>query len=180
MFLGRPLGAAPRAMVLIEMMVVVALATMVMSVVISLTVSLKKRDQAIRTFGVHCERQGDLAELLRTDIRHALDVSLPAETLLVVTAQGGQQTRYELTATGCRRAVAMPGQKQPGIDWFAVGPASSWTLDEGPRGERPLLVVTLNYADSDSPTGSRLLPMLVYAALGSDLPVEANSQHEPQ
>jgi hypothetical protein len=169
--LSRREVAVPQAMVLIEMIVVAALAAMVMGVVISLTVALKKRDQAIRAFGVQCTRQSELAELLRTDIRQASDVSLPAETMLVITGVDGRGSRYELTATGCRRTVTTPGEGQPGLDWFAVGPATSWTLEEGSPGQRPLFMVTLNYADSKSAKGSRQLPMLVYAALGADLPL---------
>jgi hypothetical protein len=156
-------------MMLLEVMVVAALTTVVMGVVISFMIALRQRDQSIRSFAVQCERQSELAEVLRTDIRQAADVTLPAETLLVVTAAGGGETRYELTATGCRRTVARPGRQQPGIDWFAVGPATSWTIDEGPPGSRPLLVVILKYTDSKSHTGARQLPMLVYAALGADL-----------
>jgi hypothetical protein len=158
-------------------MVVVALSTIIMGAVISLLVALMQRDQSIRLFAVQCQRQSELAEMLRADIRQAEDVSLPAETMLVVTAPDGGQTRYELAATGCRRIVTRPGEQRPGIVWFAIGPALSWVLEKGPPGQRPLLMVTLTYSNAESGKGSARFPMLVYAALGGDLLNSVSTSH---
>jgi hypothetical protein len=168
--LGRRASAAARGMVLVEVLVVTALSTIVMGTVISLAVVMLQRDRAIRSFAVQRERQSELAEKLRTEIRQAIDVSLPAETMLVVTAVNGAQTRYELTRAGCRQTVTGPGRDNPGIDLFAVGPATSWTLEKGPPGRRPLFIVTLNRAAPNADPDARPAPLIVYAALGADLP----------
>jgi hypothetical protein len=166
-------------MVLVEVLVVTALSTIVMGTVISLAVVMIQRDRAIRSFAVQRERQSELAEKIRTEIRLADDVSLPAETMLVVTAADGTQTRYELTRSGCRRTVTEPGEDKPGFDLFAVGPATSWTLEKGPPGRRPLLIVTLNRAAPNADLDARPAPLIVYAALGADLPdVETSASPE--
>jgi hypothetical protein len=168
------LGCTPRvlrsAMTLPEVMVGVALSSIVMGVLISLTIALKQRDRAIHSFAVESDGRCKLAELLRADIRSAIDVSISDHTMLVVTRSDGGEVRYELTPAGCKRSVSEPTRGRPRIDLFTIGKAAAWKLEMGPHGRRPLFVVTLNRAlqaiGDDSPTVS----LLVYAALGADVP----------
>jgi hypothetical protein len=160
-------------MTLIEVTVVVALSSIVMGIVISLTVALKQKDRAMRAFAVESERLSELSETLRTDVRRANDLSRPADTMLVMSSPNNSQIQYELTASGCRRTVTKPGEAPTHVDLFAIGPAASWTIEQGPRGRRPLYIVTLHRLASAGDGESRVAPMLVYAALGADLPPTA-------
>jgi prepilin-type N-terminal cleavage/methylation domain-containing protein len=163
-------GTAGRsAFTLIEILVVVTLSSIVMSVIAAVFVALIQKDRQVRLFGVHNERQGDLAEMIRTDIRAADDVSLAAQTVLLIEAPEKRETRYELTAGGCRRIVSEPGMKKPRVDFYAIGPAVAWSLKQGPAGRRPLYIASLHRSLT---TGNRstAMPFFVYAALGADLP----------
>src|SRR5687768_4234832 len=106
------------AFTLIEMLVVVTLSSIVMGVIVVVFVALIQKDRQVQLFGVHNERQGDLAEMIRTDIRAADDVSLAAQTVLLIEAPDRRQTRYELTAGGCRRIVSEPGMEKPRVDFY--------------------------------------------------------------
>jgi hypothetical protein len=164
------LGCRRSAISLLEVMVVTAVSTVIMGAVIFLAIALKQRDHAVRKLAVESERQSELAETLRSDIRLASDVSLPAETLLVVTAPDGRQMRYELAASGCRRTVVEPGVTAPRVELFLVGAAALWELDNGPAGRRPLRIVTLRRPVATVDARASGMPLLVYAALGADLP----------
>jgi hypothetical protein len=158
-------------MTLPEVIVAVTLSSIVLSVLISFTIALKQRDRTIRSFGVESERRRELAELLRTDIRDAVDVSLPSKTTLVVKRPGDSEIRYELTANGCNRTVVEPTGSKAQFDSYAVGAAISWSLEQGPAGRRPLFVVTMNRRPRSSATDAGSVPLLVYAALGADVPL---------
>jgi hypothetical protein len=158
------------AMTLPEVMVAVTLSSLVMGVLITLTIALKQRDRTIRSFAVESERRGELAELLRTDIRSATGVSLASATMLVVKRPGGGEVRYDLAASGCNRTVVEPNGSKVQFDSYVVGTATSWSLAPGPAGRRPLFVVTLNRSPGSKDTEARQIPLLVYGALGADLP----------
>ena len=162
--------AKRRAITLIEIMVVAALASVVMGVVVTVVVALMQQDRQVRLFAVQSERQSDLAETIRTDIRAASDVSLAAQTVLVIVAPDERQTRYELTAGGCRRIVAEPGVEKPRVDFYAIGSAVAWSLKQGPSGRRPLYIASLHRSATAVKIPSPEMPFLVYAALGADLP----------
>jgi type II secretory pathway pseudopilin PulG len=158
-----------RAMTLIEILVATTLASVVMGVVISLVVVLMQKDRQVRLFTLQGDRQNQLAEELRTDIRGAGEVSLVAQTVLVVRTPDERETRYEITAGGCRRMVTAPGEKKPRVEFYAVGPAIAWSLEKGPAGRRPLYIATLQRASAANKS-SPDTPLFVYAALGADLP----------
>jgi hypothetical protein len=155
---------------LIEILVVAALASIVMGVVVSVFVAILKQDRKVRRFAVEGERQFDLAESIRTDIRSASEVSLAAQTVLLIIAPNERETRYELTAGGCRRIVAKPGVDKPRVDFFAVGPAVAWSLKQGPSGRLPLYIASLHRRVASDKNQSPAMPFFVYAALGADLP----------
>jgi prepilin-type N-terminal cleavage/methylation domain-containing protein len=162
-------SAKRTAFTLIEILVVVALASIVMSVIVAMFVALIQKDRQVRLFGLHSERQGDLAETIRTDIRAAEDVSLVAQTVLLVEAPDERETRYELTAGGCKRIVSEPGMKNPSVDFYAIGPALGWSLQQGPSGQRPLYIASL-HRSTEMEKHATVVPFFVYAALGADLP----------
>jgi len=154
---------------LIEVSVVVALSSIVMGIVISLAIALQQSDRKLRWNGVHTERLTALAETLRTDIRAASDVSVSTEKTLVVASAGVGETRYELTAMGCRRIVAdVSAEAGSRRDFFAIDGAHSWIVERGTPGRRPLILVRMHYA-KDEDGSERAAPLLVYAALGADL-----------
>jgi prepilin-type N-terminal cleavage/methylation domain-containing protein len=157
------------AFTLIEMLVVVTLSSIVMSVIVAVFVALIQKDRQVQRFGIHNERQGDLTEMIRTDIRAADDVSLAAQTVLLIEAPDKRQTRYELTAGGCKRIVSQPGMKKPRLDFYAIGPAIAWSLKQGPAGRRPLYIASLHRSTKTNKQ-STAMPFFVYAALGADLP----------
>jgi prepilin-type N-terminal cleavage/methylation domain-containing protein len=162
-------SAERTAFTLIEILVVVALASIVMSVVVAMFVVLIQKDRQVRLFGLHSERQGDLAEMIRTDIRAGEDVSLVAQTVLLVEAPDERETRYELTAGGCKRIVSEPAREKPRVDFYAIGPAVGWSLQQGPSGQRPLYIAYL-HRSTKMEKQSTVVPFFVYAALGADLP----------
>jgi hypothetical protein len=158
-------------MTLVEVSVVVALSSVVMGVLISLTVALKQRDRTIHSFALESERQSELAELLRSDIRGAVDVSLLSDTVLVMTRPGGGGIRYEISPTNCQRVIADPRGAKPRFDSFAITGASNWSLEPGPVGRRPLLFVTLNRARPGNDKNAGRFPLLVTSVLGADVPI---------
>jgi hypothetical protein len=168
----RPASArpTPRGVTLVEVLVVVAVTSAVFGVVVSLLVSLMRKDRDVRSFALRFERQGELAEALRVDIRGAREVSLSAQTVLDIVAPDEQQTRYELTAGGCRRISVRPEDAAPRIEFFAVGAAAAWALEPGPAGRRPLFKVTLHRSSAEGDSSPAPLPFLVYAVLGADVP----------
>jgi hypothetical protein len=105
--------------------------------------------------------------MIRTDIRAADDVSLAAQTVLLIEAPNEREIRYELTALGCKRIVNEPGRGKPSVDFYAVGPALSWSLEQGPSGRLPLYIASLQRSIATKKQ-SAAMPFFVYAALGAD------------
>jgi hypothetical protein len=166
------------ALMLVEVMVVVTLTSIMMGVVISLMIGLQRWDQSFRDRAVQSEQLARLAESVRTDIRSGADVSLPGTHVLQITGQGRGAARYELEAEGCRRVVELPENQATRSEFFAVGRVTSWKLERGPIGRRPLIIVTLDRLSPDDDTARRLPPLLIYAALGADLPAALAPQDE--
>jgi prepilin-type N-terminal cleavage/methylation domain-containing protein len=158
------------AMTLIEVLVVVVLSSLVMSVVISFTVALQRSDRNMRSFAVRIERLGDLAEALRSDLRQAEETSLRSANQLAINLDGGGEIQYELADRGCLRVATTEGSFPPAREFFAVGAAEKWHLEREAGVRRPLAMVTLHFAERDKESESRPAPLVVYAALGADLP----------
>jgi prepilin-type N-terminal cleavage/methylation domain-containing protein len=154
---------------LIEMLVVIALSSVLLGVVVSLMLGLKQWDRVSRTSSVRNEQLLRLAGVLRSDIRDGTDVLLSIDGPLVVMTASGEQLRYELLSDGCRRTVVAPGVAAPRTDLFAIGKATKWNLQRKPAGRRPLIAVTLEQdVAKNEPTAPRWMPFLVCAALGAD------------
>jgi hypothetical protein len=156
-------------MTLVEVLVVVALSSLTMGVVVSLVIALQRTDRDVQTFAVRNERRSDLAEVLRADVRRAAEVARPSEKKLAIRLASGGEILYELADGGCRRIVAADGAP-PRTDFFAVGSAHAWKLGFGSPGRRPLIMLTMHYPEKDKKARSAGAPLLVYAALGADLP----------
>ena len=161
----------PAGVTLVEAMVVITVSSVILAMAVALAVSLKQADRNLRLHGVQNARLIELAERLRSDIRQGSDVSQPVGGVLLVSTARGGQLRYELTADGCVRSESSSDAAKSRSDLFSIGSADSWTLEEGPPGRRRLLMVTLNRPQPEVATkGLRRTPLMVYAALGADLP----------
>jgi type II secretory pathway pseudopilin PulG len=153
-------------MTLIEIMVAVAVMSLLAGVVISLLVGLRDWDRNMRRRGVQNEQMLRLGETMRADIRQAVEVTLPSSEALMIRAANDIVTRYELSPDGCRRIITSPGESKQAVDTFSVGPATSWGLAPGAPGRRPMFAVTLHRA---SPNNSEPRdPLVVHAAAGAD------------
>jgi type II secretory pathway pseudopilin PulG len=158
------------AMTLIEVLVVVVLSSLVMGVVISFTVALQRSDRNMRSFAVRIERLSQLAEALRSDLRQAEETSLRSAKQLAINLGGGREIQYELADRGCLRVVTAEGDSPQAREFFAVGSAEIWQLEREAGGRRPLAMVTMQFTQRDNERESRPAPLVVYAALGADLP----------
>jgi hypothetical protein len=157
-------------MTLIEVLVATVLSSLVMGVVISFAVALMRSDRKVRAFAIRIERRSELAAALRSDLRHAAEASLQSSTIVAIKLQGDRDILYELDRSGCRRVVSAAGQRPAQREFFAVGAAEAWNLYEAAPGRRPLIKVSMQFAERDKEKDSRPAPLLVYAALGADLP----------
>src|SRR3712207_4007540 len=101
-------AASHRGMMLIEVSVAVALSTIVLGLVVSVAVALKQMDRRMQNRGVERQRQLELAELVRTDIRSATGIALSEDTTLIIKGPGERETRYEIRSEGIQRMVQMP------------------------------------------------------------------------
>jgi prepilin-type N-terminal cleavage/methylation domain-containing protein len=154
---------------LVEMLVVIALSSLVLGVVVSLMIELRQWDRLCRTTSTRNEQLLRLASTLRSDIRRGSDVLLSVEGPLVVMTASGEQLRYELGPEGCRRTVLARDAAAPRDDLFAIGKASKWNVERRPEGRRPLLAITIRVEPKrNDPTAPPLMPFLVYASLGAD------------
>jgi prepilin-type N-terminal cleavage/methylation domain-containing protein len=174
-----------RAMTLLEVLVALVLSSVLMGVVVSFAVALQRSDRNVRSYALRAERRSELAEALRTDIRRAAEVALPSEKTLAMKLAGGGELQYELGDGGCQRVGAAAGESSPEREFFAVGPADSWTLERADSGRRPLVMLTMQYAQNDKDSESGPAPLLLYAALGADLanlvmPATQSNQNESE
>ena len=108
--------SARRGFSLVEMLVVIALSSLVLGLVISLMISLRDFDRLSSTKNTRNAQLLRLADTLRGDIRRGNDVSLSVEGPLVVMTASGEQLRYELGPDGCRRTVIKPGAARSSTD----------------------------------------------------------------
>ncbi len=160
-------GRKRRAFSLVEMLVVVALSTILLGVVMTLLQGLIKRDRGARNASLHSQQLAELAELLRTDIRRGTDVSLAGEEALIVQSSSGERIKYDLDSVSCQRTVSPAGPGKALTDRLAIGLATAWRVRRETSGNRPLVTVTLERIaaeDRQTPTA----PLLVCAALGAD------------
>jgi len=154
---------------LVEMLVVIALSSLVLGVVVSLMFELRQWDHLCRLKNTRNEQLLRLSTTLRSDIRRGNDVLLSVAGPLVVMTASGEQLRYELGPEGCRRTVVTSDDTSLRDDLFAIGRASKWNVERQPAGRRPLLAVTIEKDEKRrDPASPRLLPFLVYASLGAD------------
>jgi prepilin-type N-terminal cleavage/methylation domain-containing protein len=155
------------AFTLAEILVVVALLSMLLAFVTSFLVGLHRYDVKFRKGELRRAQLARLTETIRSDIRQGSTVSLPTDQSLLVTTSDGRETRYEIIQEGCRRTASELGVVPPMVDVFRIGPAESWTLDTGPPGRRPLYVVTVR-SKKKAGGAPGTVSALVQAALGAD------------
>jgi prepilin-type N-terminal cleavage/methylation domain-containing protein len=157
------------AMTLAEIMVAVALSSILLGMVISLAVSLQQWDRRLRGNGVRSDNVAQLGEILRSDIRHATEVTMPEQEVIIVTSPDQAKVKYELKPDGCRRTMTPAGSAAESHELFAIGSGTSWQVERDTSGRRPAIAVTLSKSpeDDQARNGSN---MYVYAALGADNP----------
>ncbi len=165
-------------MSIIEVLVVVALSTVVVGIVITVLTSLHRWDRRLGDGNARAAQVARLAEDIRADVRSATDVALAPDGELVLTSPNREPVRYTVVPQGCRRTAGEPGGGSS-VELYRVGPGEAWTLGDGPPGRRRMIVVTLaRPAAADRP--ERTVPVVVYAALGADRPpVGATSTGTP-
>ena len=164
---------------LVEMLVVIALSSLVLGVVVSLMIELRQWDRLCRASSTRNEQLLRLASTLRSDIRHGSDVLLSVEGPLVVMTASGEQLRYEFGPGGCRRTVLARDDAAPRDDLFAIGQASKWNVERRTTGRRPLLAVTIGVEPTrHQPTAPQLMPFLVCASLGADASAAVAANNE--
>jgi hypothetical protein len=146
--------------------------------VVSFTIALQRSDRNMRSVALSIERLSELAEALRSDLRQAEATSLQSTKKLAINLGGGREIEYELADRGCLRVVAAQGSLPPAREFFAVGFAEKWQLEHKAGGRRPLAMVTMQFAERDKESESRPAPLVVYAALGADLPETAAEMRE--
>lgn len=160
------------AMSLVEVMIVVAMTSILCGVAISLLLGLREWDRDMRRQSMQSEQLMRLCDAMRTDIRQAAEVLQPSEDAVVIRSSSNEkQIRYEISSEGCRRIVTTSESAKPLTDLFAVGPAKSWTLEPGAPGKRPSFAVTLHPLRLDNK--KHAAPLVVYAAVGTDAPPAA-------
>jgi len=159
-------------MTLIEAMVVVTVMSLIVGVALSLLVSLRNWDRTARDRNARNDQLIRLAEMLRTDIREAREVSMPSERTLLIEQPDNQRIEYELGDSGsCRRTKRQGESAEPIVDSFTVGPASAWALDRNDAGAQPSLAILIA---RPSQTERLPAPLLVRATLAADLAPTAN------
>jgi hypothetical protein len=177
--MNRRVTAAGRpGMMLVEVSVAVALSTIVLGLVVTVAIALKQMDRRMQTRTVERQRQLELAELIRTDVRLAAEVVLPSEESLVVRSAEGRETRYEIASDGIRRTIQLPDGKTIGNDRFAIHFAEAWETQRDESGRRPLVMVTLRRQLADTSHAAKPIPFVAYAALGADVPAAGDHRDE--
>jgi type II secretory pathway pseudopilin PulG len=158
-----------RATTLVELLAVVALVSILLTVVGTLAVHLRQWDRQVRDHRQHTSQLAVLAEKMRADVRRSTNITLPAKNTVAIDGPESREISYELEFGLCRRMVKTRGEQSPKIETFAIGPVDGWKLETAAPGRRPAYTISLERSDSDKAT-SRQAAFFVYAALGSDLP----------
>jgi hypothetical protein len=162
------------ALSLVEVMLVVALTSILLGIVINFAFGLRHFDYKMRDNAVQSEQLAELAERIRGDARRATDVSLTRKEILVVSRPNNTRVRYELRPEGCQRIADNSADKHPRNELFAIGPSASWRIENSAPGRRRGIVVSLLGSQPDqSETAPTLL--LLYATLGAELPASPDA-----
>lgn len=151
---------------LIEVMVVVALTTIVAALAITVLAAVKQWDRRLRDHDQANAQVLRLADTIRTDIRGSESVLQPTADTLVAQLGAGRKVRYVLDGDECRRMAE--GAGEAAVDRFAIGPASSWKLVRGEPGRRPQIVIELERSAAAGEAEARYVPLLVCGVLGAD------------
>lgn len=155
-------------MTLIEVLVAVAVSSVLMGVAISLLLGLKKWDRNLREQSLRNEQTIRLINSIRSDIRRAADVTQPSDQTLDIRLMDEAHVRYELTPEGCRRIAIVSGESGTRAELFAVRNARSWNVERRTDGRRPMIALTLNRAGQSADHVPA--PIVVQVILGAETP----------
>jgi prepilin-type N-terminal cleavage/methylation domain-containing protein len=168
-----PLPSDRRAMTLVEIMVAVALTSVLLSVVISVSVGLQRWDSRFRSDRARRANLNQLAEMIRSDVRRAAAAPVAEQDRLVLTLPDQREIHYELQPDCCWRTIAQPGNTTESKVPYMIGKDNSWGVERVPSGRWPAIEVSLE-GPAARDNGIQLPTLYVYASLGADLP-NANS-----
>jgi prepilin-type N-terminal cleavage/methylation domain-containing protein len=167
-------------MTLIEVMVVATLTSILLGVMTSLAISLQQWDRRFRTTGLRFENQARLAEVLRSDVRNADNVSVPEKGAFILTSHDHYQKRYKLRPDGCERVVANAKNATESHEEFTIGMNGSWQVETDSSGRQPAVVVSFDESPTTGSKGIWSPNMYVYATLGADVPRKSKSESSEQ
>jgi len=162
--------AQRRGMTLVEVCVAVAISVFLLGIAITMLVRLQRWDTRFRDEAITTHQAGELAELIRKDVRSSTNVTLASPQVLRIDMQVEGQVRYELTPDGCLRIAEQPAGKVELRELFRVGPELIWNVEASQAGVRSNVVVTLERKSTEPTSGNRVL-LLASGNRGADLPL---------
>lgn len=158
-------------MTLVEVMVAVAVTSVLLGVVVTLFAGLQQWDRRFRDMNLHRDQRAQLLEIIRTDIRNAKDVAVSNPQVLEVSYSNSGMIRYELTPNGCLRTKFTDGKTPSSRGLFSIGGNRVWRLDRDTTGVQPLIVVAIQVSSSSESTGEASKAMgEAHAVIGADRP----------
>src|SRR4051812_18207167 len=163
----RKLQHSPRAMSLIEVMVVMTVASIVLSAATGLIVQLRRWDNRVRENVLVGDEASRLAEIIRDDIRNATNVTKTSPTVLTILGRNSEETRYTLQSDLCRREVKKPGTQAANMDTFTIGPSAAWQVEPAAAGRGPAFAISLE-RPSPEQTTTRTAPLYIYAVQSNE------------
>ena len=158
-----------QGMTLVEVSVAIALSAFLLGIGISLVARLQRWDVQFRDDSMTVEQLANLGELIRRDVRAAVDVSLVSKQVLIASAPGDRQIRYELSTLGCQRVVEQPVGEEERRELFRVGSGVMWTLIASSGDSRQNVTITLEQPQPET-SGTNTVRLLASANRGADLP----------
>lgn len=164
-------------MTLVEVMVAVAVTSVLLSVVVALIAGLQQWDRRFRELNLHRDQLAQLIEIIRTDIRNAKDVVVSNPQVLEVEDASSGMIRFELTPKGCLRTKLTDRKTSSSRELFSIGGNLAWQLDRNNSGLRPLVAIAIQVPSNSGSNGdARKVLGEVYAVIGADRPSQNLAQ----
>lgn len=158
---------ARRAMSLIEVLTVMAVAMFLFGIILSLLHALVQWDRAMRSWSAADGEVERCVDALRDDVRHATDVTCPIDKLVVVDLPDGERIEYRLDEGYCRRRKIGSSETERAEQLFSIGLPGSWQLLKIESGGSPLVKILLKRLPSRE-TDPAVPEVAVCAVLGAD------------
>jgi len=153
---------------LVEVLVVVALMSVLLATMTSIAVRLRQWDRQMRDNSVHSDQLTALAESLRSDATSGAELKLVSKDTLAIEGTDRRETRYTLRPDGCQREVKSADSKSRSANMFTIGRFETWKLEPGPTGRHSAYAISLAHSDSEQAIAR--VPLFVYAVLNGKQP----------